>query len=204
MRALLMKDFYVLFKQMKLFFVMILFFSLIPNQNMASFAAVYAGMLPFSALAYDEQSKWDQLAVTMPYSRRDLVLSKYVLGYLACGASMLLCLGITGLCAALKLPVGNTFAPGTALLMAAFGPIFVAVTLPLMFRFGVEQGRMITLLAMGLAAGCMVGLMLLLPDEMTQAEEPAVALTTMAWGLCIALNAASIWLSEKWYGSRNR
>lgn len=130
MRALLMKDFYVLFKQMKLFFVMILFFSLIPNQNMASFAAVYAGMLPFSALAYDEQSKWDQLAVTMPYSRRDLVLSKYVLGYLACGASMLLCLGITGLCAALKLPVGNTFAPGTALLMAAFGPIFVAVTLP--------------------------------------------------------------------------
>lgn len=204
MRALLMKDFYVLFKQMKLFFVMILFFSLIPNQNMASFAAVYAGMLPFSALAYDEQSKWDQLAVTMPYSRRALVLSKYVLGYLACGASMLLCLGITWLCAALKLPVGNPFAPEMALLMAAIGPIFVAVTLPLMYRFGVEQGRMITLLAVGLAAACMVGLMMLLPDEMTQAEAPAVALTAMAWGLCIAVNVVSIWLSEKWYGFRNR
>ncbi len=204
MRALLMKDFYVLFKQMKLFFVMILFFSLIPNNNMASFAAVYAGMLPFSALAYDEQSKWDQLAVIMPYSRRDLVLSKYVLGYLTCGGSMLLCLGITGLCAALKLPIGNAFSPGTALLMGAIGPVFVAVTLPLMYRLGVEQGRMITLLAMALVIGGMVGLMMLLPDEMTQAEEPAVAITTFAWGLCIAVNVVSIWLSERWYGYRNR
>ena len=51
---------------------------------------LYAAMMPISALAYDENCKWDQLAAMMPYSVRDIVLSKYLFGYI--------CLLATGRC----------------------------------------------------------------------------------------------------------
>ena len=77
MSALLLKDYYVIFRQMKIFLLLILVFSCIPGTFYSTFAVVYASMLPYTALAYDERSKWDQLAAMMPYSARDVVLSKY-------------------------------------------------------------------------------------------------------------------------------
>ena len=66
MKALLLKDFYVLWKQMKAFLVLILLFSALPGSYNAIFAVTYAAMLPYSCVAYDERSKWDQLAAMMP------------------------------------------------------------------------------------------------------------------------------------------
>ena len=36
-------------------------------------------MIPMVAMSYDDKSKWDRYALTMPVSRRDMVLSKYLL-----------------------------------------------------------------------------------------------------------------------------
>jgi len=199
-----MKDYYALCKQIRIYLLFVLCFALVPDTNMADFSVIYAGMLPFSALIYDELSKWDQLAVTMPYTRRELVLSKYVLGYLACGVALVLCLGISWITTALHLPIGNTFAPDETLLVAALGPIFVAVTLPLMYRLGAEKGRMMAILAMGVFGGCVVGLLTVIPEELTQAETVPAAVIVAAWGLSAALNVVSIWLSVKWYGYKNR
>lgn len=204
MRALLMKDYYALCKQIRIYLLFVLCFALVPDTNMADFSVIYAGMLPFSALIYDELSKWDQLAVTMPYTRRELVLSKYVLGYLACGIALVLCLAISGITTALHLPIGNRFAPDETLLVAALGPIFVAVTLPLMYRLGAEKGRMMAILAMGVFGGCVVGLLTVIPEELTQADTVPAAIIVAAWGLGAALNVVSIWLSEKWYGYKKR
>ena len=88
MSALILKDFYVLWRQARYFLILILVFSAIPGSFNATFAVVYTSMLPYTAMAYDERSKWDQLAATMPYSQRDLVLSKYVFGWLAAGAAV--------------------------------------------------------------------------------------------------------------------
>lgn len=94
MSALLMKDFYLLWKQLKAFLVIILVFSAIPGGYNTVFAVAYAAMLPYSCIAYDERSKWDQLAAMMPYSTRQLVLSRYALGWIAavaaCGISLVL------------------------------------------------------------------------------------------------------------------
>ena len=68
MKALLLKDFYVLWKQMKAFLVLILLFSALPGSYTAIFAVTSAAMLPYSCVAYEERSKWDQLAAMMPYS----------------------------------------------------------------------------------------------------------------------------------------
>ena len=37
-------------------------------------------MLVITSLAYDERSRWDRYALTMPVSRKEMVLSKYLLG----------------------------------------------------------------------------------------------------------------------------
>ena len=87
MTALLLKDYYVIFRQMKIFLLLILVFSCIPGTFYSTFAVVYASMLPYTALAYDERSRWDQMAAMMPYSARDVVLSKYLFGWIAVAAT---------------------------------------------------------------------------------------------------------------------
>ena len=76
MKALLLKDTYVIWKQMKIFLIIILVFSAIPSGFNSAFAVIYAAMMPYTAMAYDERSKWDQMAAMMPYSARDVVLGK--------------------------------------------------------------------------------------------------------------------------------
>ena len=140
MKGLLLKDLYVLTRQMRIFLLMVLVFAVLPDLNTTVFAVVYAAMMPYTALAYDERSKWDQLAGTMPYAVRDIVLSKYVLGWLFMGAA-----GAVALAAG---AIERQFldhtagAPLAIALSFCSGLIVMAITLPPMFRFGVERGRM--------------------------------------------------------------
>lgn len=83
MKGLLLKDWYTLIKQMKIMLVLMLVFACVPGYSMAAFAVVYAAMLPVTALAYDERSKWDELAAMLPYSVKEIVGGKYVLGVTA-------------------------------------------------------------------------------------------------------------------------
>ena len=87
MSALLLKDFDVMWKQTRVLLILILVFSCLPGAFYPTFAVVYAAILPYTAMAYDERSKWDQLAAMLPYSHRDIVLSKYCFGYLAIAAA---------------------------------------------------------------------------------------------------------------------
>ena len=83
MKALLLKDFYVMWKQTRVLLLLILVFSCLPGAFYPTFAVVYAAILPYTAMAYDERSKWGQLAAMLPYADREIVLSKYCFGYLA-------------------------------------------------------------------------------------------------------------------------
>ena len=69
MRGLIMKDMLTIARQAKAFLILILFFAVTPNFSGSSFALVYTAMMPISALAYDENCKWDQLAATVWVSK---------------------------------------------------------------------------------------------------------------------------------------
>lgn len=139
MKGLLRKDLYVLTKQLRFFLLFLVFFGMLPGMNMAIFVIVYTSMLPYTAMAYDERSKWSDLAAMMPYTTSDIVLSKYVLGWLLVGASTVLSL-------IPHLLFGAIF-PHYTVNSSQFFPSFctglaaIAVTLPLLFRFGVEKAR---------------------------------------------------------------
>lgn len=143
MKGLLLKDWYTLIKQMKIMLVLMLAFACVPGYSMAAFAVVYAAMLPVTALAYDERSKWDELAAMLPYSIKEIVGGKYVLGVTAVAAA--------GAVAAVAQLILSRFgwtqfdaAAAFALLFTAcLALIMLAINLPVMFRLGVEKGRVL-------------------------------------------------------------
>ena len=200
MKALIIKDTYVIWRQMKYFLILILIFSALPSGFNNAFAVIYTSMLPYTALAYDERSKWDQMASMMPYSSRDIVLCKYVFGWLCIGGAAVL----SGLLqAALSLVIDRAFLPGT-LAMSVLGALCIlAISLPLMFRMGVEKGRLGMFLVIFLVCGG-AGAIASIADDMSNGtpfafQGPVLAILLFA---AVVLNAISVPLSMRFYAKR--
>ena len=143
MKGLLIKDFYTLTKQLKIFLLIIILFAFMRGASTQAFAIVYSAMLPLTALAYDERSKWDKLAAMMPYSTSSLVLGKYVLGYICIVAATILSF-IVNIMFSLysKEPVNPDFLM-EMLPIVCIATLLQAINLPFMFKMGVEKGRLI-------------------------------------------------------------
>ena len=154
MSALLLKDYYVIFRQMKIFLLLILVFSCIPGTFYSTFAVVYASMLPYTALAYDERSRWDQMAAMMPYSARDVVLSKYLFGWIAVAVSAAATFVLQTILSVIWLSDVEGPSIPVILLSVCVAVCILDITLPMMFRFGVEKGRLVMFLIMFLCAKC--------------------------------------------------
>lgn len=199
MSALLLKDFYVMWKQTRVLLILILVFSCLPGAFYPTFAVVYAAILPYTAMAYDERSKWGQLAAMLPYADRSIVLSKYLFGYLAiavtAGISMVIQTGLT----LVWNQAADNFSPlSTIPLAMGVGVCVLALTLPLMFRFGVEKGRLVMFLLIFLVCGgtgAITGITSDIPDGgyYLALALPGIALTA------IVLTAVSIPLSLRMY-----
>lgn len=83
MKALLLKDWYVLRKQVWSYLLIVLVWGLIPSLTLNLLAVVYGAMIPYTAMAYDQRSRWDKFARLLPYSDRTVVLSRYALGWIS-------------------------------------------------------------------------------------------------------------------------
>lgn len=199
MSALILKDYYVIFRQMRIFLLLILVFSCIPGMFYSTFAVVWASMLPYTALAYDERSHWDQLAAMMPYSDRDLVLSKYVFGWLvvaaAAAATFLLQSGLALVWSGAERP-----SPAVILLSVCVAACILDITLPMMFRFGVEKGRLVMFLIIFLVCASAGAVSVIGqsggPDFGFQMWAPPAA--------AVVMTAVSVPLSIRFYGRRKR
>ena len=139
-RGLLLKDIYELWAQSKVLLLLIAAYLLIPALTGGNAMLGSVGLLLLaSALGYDERCKWERYARAMPVKRSELYLGKLLLGVLAVvlGAALQACAallaGHTELLA--RLPV-------TVLAAAAY----LAVSLPLLFKLGLEKGRILFLL----------------------------------------------------------
>ncbi len=198
-KALLIKDIYVLIRQMRLFCLAIFVFTLLPNFYLQLFGVVYAGLFAFSVMSQDEQSHWDQLAGMMPYSVGDLVVSKYLLGW---GGVL-----IAGTLAVLGGVVQRGFLPEAArpegvLIELCVALLSIAVSIPLLLRFGSTRGQQIMMMVLivvacgsagALAAVMQIGLLDRLPGGVL------VLLPLLA----VAANAVSVPVSMGIYRRRH-
>ena len=145
MKALLLKDIRVLSINMKFYFILILLYTFMGAfvDNMGIFQLypiLLFSLFPITALSYDERCHWNQYGITMPISRRDLVLSKYILGI--AGA---LLISVFTLAVNLLFRYGNTD-PGTLscfiLAVMSASMISLDLILPISLCFGTEKGRL--------------------------------------------------------------
>lgn len=158
MKGLLLKDFYVMGREVKFFLLMILAFALIPQMYTRVFAILYSAMLPITAMAYDEQAKWNHLAAMMPYRKRDLVQSKYIIGIVLSSIAGVLSLASEVVIGAVKgeMATSSTLLFYLMLLGAAY--LLLSINLPLVCKLGTEKGRMAYLLVtVGLAVIIAIG-----------------------------------------------
>jgi len=154
MTALLQKDLYVLWKQMKIYAVLLLVYALLPSPYLNIFGVVYGAILPYTAMAYDERAKWEQLAAMMPYRDLDIVVSKYVLGGLfSAVAAVLTGLGQLVIHQFYQTESGEWFTPETAVIAFGMALTIMAVTLPVLFRFSVEKARIMIFVLIIVVAG---------------------------------------------------
>ena len=149
MKSLLLKDFYVITKQLKIFLIIIPVIALTTGEAMSTFSILLGAVLPMTAIAYDERSKWNELAAMMPYSKFDIIFSKYLLGYLCMfGAALLVFIGqIIGKNNGIVVIDDDI----NVLLFAVMGGlIFIAINTPILFKFGSEKGRFVFIITMAL------------------------------------------------------
>ncbi len=192
MKALVLKDFYVLWKQMRMIMLILILLSVVGGVFNSVFVTVWCSMMPFTAIAYDERSHWDQLAAMMPYSKREIVLSKYVLGWLSMAAAIVLSLAAQTVVAVFT---HEASALTTWAVSFLGGVIALDFTLPMVFRFGVEKGRwafIIVVFGVALLGSAAAGM----AEELPSIPVPTLALLPVA---AVAATAVSIPLSIKLY-----
>ena len=93
-----------------------------------------------SLMSYDERAKWDTFAAMLPYASREIVLSRYLGGWL--------CVALAGVLYAIggALAAGQPFPPAERLV--SLGWLFAltlaaqAILFPYLFRHGVEKARL--------------------------------------------------------------
>ena len=204
MKALLMKDFYTLWRQLRVYLLVMLVISVFNGSFGNIFIVIWAALLPYTAMAYDERSKWDQMAAMMPYSTRDIVISKYVLGWLCTAAAALFAMAVQLLQTVLGSPLA-AFAPMDNLMGCCASLCVLAVTLPLMFRFGVEKGRRMMFLIIFLvcgSAGALSSIAVSVDHTAGGLSGPFAALMAVLPIAAAALTAVSVPLSMKFYARR--
>ena len=156
MKGLLLKDFYMAGKYCRTYILIGMVFIAVSfagadSQNMffVFYPCLLCGMIPVNLLAYDERSRWTEYCGTLPYTKAQIVSGKYLLGIIVQGLMLL----AVGLAQGARMQLAGTFRWGDyALIMAtiyAMATITSSISLPFMFRWGVEKGR--------IAYYCMIG-----------------------------------------------
>ena len=140
MKGLLLKDWLVIVKQTKVYFLLMFLFALVPG--MGIYSIFFGALLPMTALAYDERSKWGQMAKMMPYSNHKMVAEKYLFGYLLAGGIAVLEAVIQILYFILGIGEGELLQNMGVIIISVLAAVNVmALQLPVIFRMGVEKSR---------------------------------------------------------------
>lgn len=144
MLGLIKKDLLMIKSNLKLVVVMLFVFFIMALQGQFDISFIppfIIVMLFMSTFSYDEYNKWDAYAMTLPNGRKNVVKSKYV-------ATIILTLISIMITILLNILVGIInndldFDKFIAVFVAcSIGIVFIqAIMYPLIFKYGIEKGR---------------------------------------------------------------
>ena len=172
MKSLILKDLYNIGHNVKsmLFILVVFAVALIPTSGVAGYifvCAILCSMMIVTTFSFDDNSKWTRYAMIMPVSKKDLVAGKFIVLAIFCLAGSLFGLvvgSIGGL--TIKSISFDLIGIGELLLFAltawVVSIIFGSMSIPLVFKFGAERGRVLLLVSFLIPAGICFGVYQLL------------------------------------------
>ena len=118
------------------------------NSFFVIYPMIIGMMLPVSIISYDERFKWNVACDALPVSRAQAVSSKYILTLLMVGLVFLLTMLVQGIVLTRAgTPEKLRELPALLLPIGLVGP---ALLMPVIFRLGVEKGRLFYYVLVGL------------------------------------------------------
>ena len=205
MKGLLLKDFYLSWRYCRAFIVIVAVFLAVSftgddNIFFLIYPIMIASVIPMTLVSYDEHDKWTAYSGTLPYTRAQLVSTKYLVGMCFGSVAFLISMAAT----TVRMILGGGFVleqfalVGTALLvLGCLGP---ALILPYVFKYGAEKGRMAFYITIGLftaAATVLAGM-----GFQVQVMGGGLWPLAVVAGVSILLYALSWWLSIRFYQKR--
>lgn len=213
MKALLLADLYQTWINCKFYLLFVAVAAVITvatggsdENNMGSFMSVYSmvmcSMMGMSLVQLDEASHWNVYAQALPATRRDQVSSKYAVTLICFGLVWVLFAVIFAALALLgRMP---WFMAGAQLvILAVLGLLAPAFSMPAMFRWGSNKGRVIfiaVIVAVGVGAGVFFSTFPF--DAFSLPDLPVPVLIALAALIPVALFVGSWFLAVRWYEKR--
>ncbi|MGL5316439.1 MAG: ABC-2 transporter permease [Peptostreptococcaceae bacterium] len=204
MIGLIIKDLLNIRKELKIYvlfiavYVAITFVSQDTNILMAVIAMMCV-MMPLTAMAYDEKVNWDKYSLTMPISRREIVLSKYVLGVGLATMGLI----ITSIISIFDNGIITDFLQ-LPVVYWCISIVLLSIILPIIIKFGAEKGRFIMIAVMFLPTFLIVLLSKVIPmDNITRIIDSLFNYATIIAIVSIVVSLTlSIAISTKIYESK--
>lgn len=151
MKGLILKDFYTLRRNSRFLIAYLIFLIVISasSDNISFFAGMLVSMitmLSISTFSWDEYCGWNKYALTIPVSRKQIVMAKYaVLWILVLGGSAI---------GFLLIWISRMVNPEIDMKMAVIvlglcslaGAVMASITIPLIYRWGTEKSRLAMLM----------------------------------------------------------
>lgn len=148
MRGLVLKDFYNMKSSLLILIGIVIFLnivSIIEGEGSGSITTTILVMLPMiiatNTIGMDEKTKWDNYAMTMPISRKDVVKSKYVTLITIVGLTTVVIVAINIFLQGLKGEILLSNILENISLNLSIGMILSAIIIPIVCKFGLEKAR---------------------------------------------------------------
>lgn len=156
MKALILKDLYQLNAYCKSLLLMVGVFTLvIPFADGNLFFCIYPvmmiSMLPMTLLSYDERTKWNSYCAALPFRRSQIVTAKYLLCLLLTLPMALLVLGLSAIRIAVSGSGQWSALAVLAVSLLVMSTLSSSLSMPFLFRFGVEKGRLLYIIIVCIA-----------------------------------------------------
>jgi len=205
MIGLILKDLFVIRKTL-LYMVVVtaLFGGIYTSMDSSYFLAFFLSIMMVSVIistvSYDEFYHWDRYAVTLPFSRRQLVAAKYLFTYAMFFLGTMVAVWFQAAASYLRSqPVTGEMLFGMAM-GPAVGLLGMAVVLPCSYRFGVQRSRIIMLVLYGVPCLLLVMALKFLPELFQTEVQVSLSngqLTALIAVVTVVLQAVSFLVSAR-------
>lgn len=154
MKGLIIKDIFNLKKGITTTLIMILFYGIFSyntgNMSMLIGMTVFImTSMSISSMSYDDMAKWDGYALSMPITRKNIVLSKYILSILLSTIATILSTAFSMVIAYIRGDLVGIDNIQEILLISyvvfLISIFYISIVMPLIFKFGVENARVLML-----------------------------------------------------------